>query len=53
MINDEELDDDELDALFEEHGEVVVADPNPKPTSADADDDANSLARKRYTNKPV
>jgi hypothetical protein len=46
MIDDEELDDDELDALFEEHGEVVVADPNPQPPSAEVDDDANSLARK-------
>ncbi|KAH7330906.1 hypothetical protein KP509_20G007700 [Ceratopteris richardii] len=41
---DEELDDEELDALFEEHGEVVVADPNPRPASAEVDDDAKSLA---------
>eukprot|EP00250_Pteridium_aquilinum_P022650 c25508_g1_i1 orf=368-1102(-) len=40
----EELDEDELDALFEEHGEVVIADRNPRPASAEVDDDSQSLA---------
>ncbi|MCO5555976.1 hypothetical protein L7F22_009520 [Adiantum nelumboides] len=41
---DEKLDEDELDALFEKHGEVVIADSTPRPVSGEADDDSQSLA---------
>ncbi|KAI5057337.1 hypothetical protein GOP47_0027352 [Adiantum capillus-veneris] len=39
---DEELDEDELDDLFEKHGEVVISDST--PASAEVDDDSQSLA---------
>lgn len=41
---EEEIDEEELDALFDELGEVVLADTNPRSPSTEVDDDSQSLA---------
>ncbi len=41
-----QLDEEDLDVLFEEYGEVVLTDGKPRPVASDVDDDAETLTCK-------